>query len=329
MMSSTVTSRRDPSLQAVLCKGTPLRYSPGSDPSLDRPAHVRAGSGLVRLGERIAIIQDDALFIALLDPATGEVSPVTLPAGEGGRRLFDEARGNKHLKLDLEACTTVPWEGGEALLAFGSGSSARRETLVLLAESGEMRTLEVPGFYAALRAETRFSGSELNIEGALYADGRLRLFNRGNGAPRDGLQPVNAVAELDWAGFWACVTDRGGKLAPALENIRQYDLGLLNGGRLGFTDASMTSFGLLYAASAEDSPDVTRDGVVTGSAVGILSGAAGPRWIELRDPDGKLFPHKVEGLCPANDSGRFYLVVDVDDPDRPSELYEVELSGQW
>jgi hypothetical protein len=326
-MSSTVTSRRDPSLQATLSKGTPLCYSSGSDPSLDRPAHVRAGSGLVRLGGRIAIIQDDALFIALLNPGTGEVSPVALPPGEDGLRLFDEARGNKHFKLDLEACTTVPWGGGEALLAFGSGSSARRETLVLLAESGEMRTIELPGFYAALRAETRFSGSELNIEGVLYADGRLRLFNRGNGAPRYGLQPVNAVGELDWVSFWTHVTHPDSYAPPALEDIRQYDLGMLNGGKLGFTDASMTPLGLMYAASAEDSPDATRDGIVTGSAVGILSSAEGARWIELRDPDGQLFPHKVEGLCPADDPGCFYLVVDVDDPDQASELYQLDFSG--
>ena len=328
-MSLTVTSHRDPSLRATLGKGTPLCYSSGSDPSQDRPAHVRAGSGLVRLGGRIAIIQDDALFIALLDPATGEVSPVTLPAGEGGLRLFDEARGNKHFKPDLEACTTVPWDGGEALLAFGSGSSARRETLVLLAESGEVRTIEMSELYASLRAETRFSGSELNIEGALYADGRLRLFNRGNGAPRNGLQPINAVCELDWDEFWAFVANPDRSAPPGISDIRQYELGELNDGKLGFTDASMTPFGLLYAASAEDSPDVTRDGIVTGSAVGILSGAAGPRWIELRDPDGKLFPHKVEGLCPADETGRFHLVIDVDDPDRPSELYELELSGEW
>lgn len=91
----------------------------------------------------------------------------------------------------------------------------------------------------------------------------------------------------------------------------------------------MTSFGLMYAASAENSPDAVRDGVVTGSALGILSGAAGPRWIELRQPDGELFPFKVEGLCAAAEAGRLYMVVDVDDPERPSELYEVEPSGPW
>ncbi|MBM4201492.1 MAG: hypothetical protein FJ189_09425, partial [Gammaproteobacteria bacterium] len=155
-------------MKATVVRRTPLRYAEGSDASLDRPAHVRAGSGLVRFGGQIAIIQDDALFVGLLEPASGDIAHVTLPAGEGGLRLFDEHRGNKQFKLDLEACTVVPWADGEALLAFGSGSTARRESLVLLQASGHVRMIGAQGLYAALRAETVFSGSELNVEGALY-----------------------------------------------------------------------------------------------------------------------------------------------------------------
>lgn len=83
-MPPPITSRRDVSLAARIVRGTPLRYAVGSDVALGRPAYVRAGSGLARLDGRIAIIQDDALFVALLDPVSTEVSPVTLPAGEGG-----------------------------------------------------------------------------------------------------------------------------------------------------------------------------------------------------------------------------------------------------
>jgi hypothetical protein len=316
-------------LRATIVRRIPLRYAEGSDESLDRPAHVRAGSGLVRLGGRIAIIQDDALFVALLDPASGDIAHVTLPAGEGGLRLFDEQRGNKQFKLDLEACTVVPCADGEALLAFGSGSTARRETLVLLKASGQIRMIEADRLYAALRAEEVFSGSELNVEGALYTEGRLRLFNRGNGAPRNGLEPVNAVCELDWTEVEAYLDAPHENPLPRLQTVRQYDLGTLNSGKLGFTDASMTPFGLMYSATAEDSPDAVRDGVVTGSAIGLLPESSDPRWIELRLPDGELFPHKVEGLCPADESGHLYLIVDVDDHTRPTELCEVAMSGPW
>ncbi|MBI4784019.1 MAG: hypothetical protein HY785_22275 [Oscillatoriophycideae cyanobacterium NC_groundwater_1537_Pr4_S-0.65um_50_18] len=39
---------------------------------------------------------------------------------------------------------------------------------------------------------------------------------------------------------------------------------------MSFTDATVTSKGILFSAAAEDSPDVTSDGRVTGSVLGIL-----------------------------------------------------------
>ena len=78
----------------------------------------------------IAVIQDDANFIGLLDPESGRISSVTLPAGDGGVRQFDELRGNKKQKLDLEAAVTLTIDGRAVLIALGSGSTKRREQIV-------------------------------------------------------------------------------------------------------------------------------------------------------------------------------------------------------
>jgi hypothetical protein len=328
-MVDEIRSRRDLALKAIVGPGTPLRYGDGPDASIDRPAHVRAGSGLARLGGRLAIIQDDTLFVGLLDPQRGDVVAVTLPAGDGGQRQFDDLRGNKADKLDLEACVAVPWNGVQALLAFGSGSTARRESLVVLTDAGKAEVIDISSFYQRLRTETAFSGSELNVEGAVLIGSGLHLFNRGNGAARDALLPVNATCRIDWDVFRQYLSDPAGASPPRLDAIRQYHLGELNNGTLSFTDAAETPLGLLYAASAEDSPDATRDGHVTGSAIGQLSADTGARWIELRWPDGGLFPFKVEGLCAGDDPHRLHVVVDVDDPGRPSELYDVALHGPW
>jgi hypothetical protein len=76
----------DPALTARVVRSVPLFYAHGADPAHDRPAHVRSASGLLRAGSRLAVIQDDANFVALADPATGWARAIALPAGEGGLR---------------------------------------------------------------------------------------------------------------------------------------------------------------------------------------------------------------------------------------------------
>ena len=307
----------------------PLRYAAGADPSADRPAHVRAASGLARVGGRLAVIQDDANFVALVDPATGVADAVALPAGEGGRRQFDDLRGNKRFKLDLEACVSVDVEGEETLLALGSGSSPLREKIAVVRGLGgpspDVRVVEATALYAALRGAREFAGSEMNVEGAVIVDRALRLFGRGNGAARDGLVAVNATCDLHLARLLAHLRDPASVDPPSPENVVRYDLGEIDGCRLGFTDGAAFGGRVLFAGAAEDSPDAIRDGPVTGSALGVLD-MDGGRWTILRDRDGGRFMGKVEGLLPRDESSA-WIVVDRDDPESPSELCEVELRG--
>ncbi len=71
-----IAAHRDPALRARIVRKVPLVYAAGADPALDRPAHVRAGSGLAWIGGVLAVMQDDANFIALADPVTGLVAAV-------------------------------------------------------------------------------------------------------------------------------------------------------------------------------------------------------------------------------------------------------------
>lgn len=317
--------KRDPALKAIVQRRIPLFYSQGADPGIDRPAHVRAGSSLSWLGDQLALIQDDANFLVLIEPESLTVEAITLAAGEAGARQFDDLRGNKRFKLDLEACTTVPTPDGDLFLAFGSGSTAQREQILMVQASNPSNpTLkQASALYAQLRACTPFSGSELNIEGAIFREGQLRLFNRGNGKPDNNLLPVNTTVGLDWDSFLEYLDTPEHHQPPALQNICQYDLGNLHGLNLSFTDATVTPKSILFSAAAEDSPDVTSDGRVTGSVFGIFD--ANPRWIELRTPDGSLFTGKVEGICAfRNEENRLWIVIDADAPTLPCELCEVE-----
>ena len=321
-------------MQAIVESCTPLRYAEGADPALDRPAVVRAASSLAWVPGGIALVQDDANFIGVFDPEGARTRAIALPTGHEGLRLFDDRRGNKAHKLDLEACVAVEHEGDTLLIALGSGSTPSREQAVLVrgwaSGSPEAELVHLPGLYAALRAERAFSGSELNVEGAIVDGDRLRLFGRGNGAPRDGVLPVNATCELEWPAFLAHLLAPDRQPPPAPAGMVHYELGTLDGVPLGFTDAAVWRGVTLYSAAAEESPDVVRDGRVTGSVIGVIDRSGRTRWAPIIEPSGRLFHGKAEGVLPSRDArDQLFVVVDADDPDAASTLCTVRLSGEW
>lgn len=322
----------DPALDVVVRAPRALRYAAGADEALDRPAHVRAGSAAAWVGPRLAIVQDDAHFLALVDPRdpSAEVASFPLAAGDGGLRQFDDLRRNKKHKLDLEACVVVPAPDGPVLLAFGSGSTPRREQILvargLASEAPDVRLVPAPSLYAALRACTAFSGSELNVEGAARVGERVRLFNRGNGAPRGELLPVDATCDVAIEALLDHLDGRAA--APSIADVTQYDLGAIDGVRLGFTDAVALGDRVFYLAAAEASPDAYRDGPVTGVAVGVIDGDR-VRQARVRTDEGP-FLGKAEGLAfDPDDPRKGYLVIDRDAPLEPAEIWAFELLGNW
>lgn len=336
-----IRSVPDPGLEARIVRRIPMHYADGADPSLDRPGHVRAASSVTWLGDRLALVQDDANFVALVDPLTGLADAVTLPAGKDDARTFDVVRGNKKHKLDLEAMTRVPVDDGALLLAFGSGSKKRREQVLRLRfdgrgdrpTPGDPDLIPLPDFYAALRGTPEFAGSDMNIEGALFLDGVIRLFGRGNGAAKDGLHPLDATCDIDWTALAAHLAQPDRDTLPVISRVTQYDLGDVDGIRYGFTDAiRATRTRVLYSAAAEASKDAENDGEVGGSSLGVLAsdGHAAGAWAPVLDADGRPFGGKIEGLVlDPSDPRRALVVVDVDDHTCPSELCEVVLSGPW
>ena len=323
------TAVNDEQLSARLVDRRPLMYAEGADNREDRPAHVRAASGLVWFAGQLAMVQDDAGFLALVEPASGRTSAVALPRGPGGHRQFDDVRRNKADKLDLEAVLVV----GELLIGLGSGATPVRRR-ALLFDGREARIAPADALYLALEATPELAGSELNLEGAaVLGDGRLRLFQRGNGDPGRALPPVDATLDLALAELVAYL---GGEAAPPRIDagaITHYRLGELGGVRLTFTDAAVdpASGRLHYLACAERSPDAVRDGEVVGSAIGVfdeLDGDRPLRWAALSDRDGRPLAIKAEGLA-FGPGGTVHVVLDADDPASPSELCRLELAGPW
>lgn len=323
-MPGLVSARHAPTLTASLVSPTPLRYASGRE-RVELPGHVRAGSAVRRWEGRLVVVQDDVHALGLLDERTGQVTPLLLPAGADGGHVFGDELGNKALKMDLEACVCLP-DG--RLVALGSGSTAARERVVVADVAGSVRVRDARELYAALRARADFSGSELNLEGAVVAADMLYLFQRGNGAARGGRSPVNAVGSIALGAFVAFL-DGGG--APLLESVVPVDLGTVAGVRYGFTDACALPDGrLAFVAGAEDSPDTFRDGQVLGCRFGLLDGDACV-YTDVLDDGGRPSGLKLEGIDfvrEADDGGlEFVVVADMDDPHVPALRATLNVRG--
>jgi hypothetical protein len=308
-------------LRATVIERTPLVYAGGADPACDRPAHIRAASAVVRLHGGLAVIQDDAGFVGFVG-ADDRVSAWPLPAGPDGERQFDDARGNKARKLDLEAALLLRTPGGDTIVAFGSGSTPRRRQVVCIPAApphAPVRSVDATPLYEALH---RTLDGELNLEGAFLRGGRaLRLLQRGNGAGA-----WNAAVDL--TPHWLDQLLAGAAAHPDELAVRRWELGELGRARLSFTDGLDDGDGWWFLAAAEESPDATRDGPVAGSVIGRASGDTG-RWAPLTDERGAVLPIKAEGLCASERPGRMLVVLDADDASRPAELLQVRLDGPW
>ena len=67
LISEQITARHDPALNATVVRHTPLYDRNVIGPGSERPPFVRAGSSLARLVDGLAVLQDDANYLALID----------------------------------------------------------------------------------------------------------------------------------------------------------------------------------------------------------------------------------------------------------------------
>jgi hypothetical protein len=169
-----LTARFEAGRAATVDELLPLYYDRPPD---GLPAHVRAGSALRWFENRLVIVQDDVQALAVRD-VSGAIRPVLLPPHPSGQRVFDDTLGNKHEKLDLEACVVLP-DG--RLVAFRLRLACRTRATRRV---GRRKRGAGPrcGWRALreLRATVVQPGERLNIEGAVISMLRLVLFHRGN-----------------------------------------------------------------------------------------------------------------------------------------------------
>lgn len=310
----------DPALSIRILGVRELRYDDAAGKGDDRPAHVRAASGLAVVGGRIAVIQDDAAFIGFVGDT---VTALPLPRGAYGRRRFEEALGNKQDKLDLEACVAV----GEDLWAFGSGSTPNREKIAVIGYTTRLH--DGSPLYRKLREELSAPSAAdsfmvppvVNIEGACIVGKELWLFHRGNTGRHDA---GPTVFKLDAAAFTKWLASDGA--CPEIDIVSSFELGTVDGVRLGFTDAVAVGARVFYLAAAERAANAIDDGPVLACHLGVIEGDdVRATALEI---DG--VPLKAEGLAfDPSDSRNGWISIDPDDTEQPARLYQFELVGPW
>jgi hypothetical protein len=295
-------------MRVELARTTPLRFADG------RP--VRAASGVARYGAGWLVVQDDATHGCVWEAGAGRRMRLVPPVQ--GHDTFEEARGTKALKPDLEAVVSLP-DG--RTLALGSGSTPARMRAVLVSEASVLVAGLAP-VYARIADALEVAPDQLNLEGACVVGDVLRWFQRGlpaAGAP-------SASVDLDLAGLLDAAS--GAAAAVRVSQVRRYDLGPVAGVGLAITDAVSLSGGLvLVSAAAEDSPTTYDDGPVVGSVLALLDGERVLDLAELPRLDGAVA--KVEGLAVAghrDDLLDLVAVVDADDPEVPSLMLDLVMS---
>lgn len=287
-----VRALEDPSLAARVVAAHPL------------PA-VTGGSALLDVDGRLLAIHDDAFRVSWIDRASFVVTPLVL--------LGDGAALAKPDKPDFESAVRTT-DG--AVHVLGSGSTAKR-CIVARIDPGNAVTLrQRPALYRSIQ-KALASGERPNVEGAMVVGERLRLFNRAAG------RTPNASVDLPLAALHG--------REPRVLAVQLFELGTLEGIRLGFTDvAALPDRRTVFLAAAEDAPDAIADGPVSGSVVGLLEPGAktvGARWTRLLGNDGQPSPYKVEGVAIDGDLRGGWLLTDSDDARVPAMLLRVELRG--
>lgn len=268
-------------------------------------AGVSGGSALVRVGGRLLAVHDDAYRVTWISLPALDMTPLVLLGGGAPLAKAD--------KPDFESAVVTP-DG--ILHLLGSGSTRTRCAIARVDLRGSrIELLERPEIYACIEEALELD-ERPNIEGAIVAGARLRLFHRGVRTPSASVDMPLRVLYGE---------------APRILAAHAFDLGTLDGIRLSLTDAAALSGDrTAFAATAEDTADAVSDGPVAGSAIGMLESTdARPaaRWTRLLAADGRPFPAKVEGLVIDGDLGAGWLLTDADDPNEPALLARVTLEG--
>jgi len=206
---------------------------------------ITAASGIHYQDEKIYLVSDQSDFLYEYQLPTESLNKYALTPNAS-------ENNSKKTKRDYEAMAAV----GTNLYLFGSGSKPNREILTEFStQTKEVKNLPLDLLYPAIASFAELEQDELNIEGALFKNNELLLFNRGNGK-----QNKNFIA-----------TVQGEDFTEAFNLfIKDIKLPQLNGIETGFSDAVLVDDKIYFLATAEANKSTYHDGKIAGTLFGCI-----------------------------------------------------------
>ncbi|MCL9804986.1 hypothetical protein NAT51_05620 [Flavobacterium amniphilum] len=256
---------------------------------------IGAASGLVFHNNSLFIVSDNSgyLFEQKLD------SPQLIK-----HSLVKDASVNieKKRKPDFEAITIK----NNKLHIFGSGSTTNRNRMMAFnLSTNQAIENDFSEIYQKLKNQAHISDDDLNIEGALYLNGNLHLFQRGN-----GLNAQNGIFIID-----------------SNQNIQYHPIKLpkIKHVETSFTDAIVFENKIYFLAAAEDTVSTYEDGEVLGTIMGVMNS----KTFEIEKTIQLSPTHKLEGLTLFEKQGddlTFLLCEDNDTEDLNATIYKLKIN---
>ncbi len=264
---------------------------------------IGAASGLHYHDGRLFIVSDNSNYLYEYHIGSKVLNKHLLLNSAGKNEQVE-----KKDKMDLESIT---FHHGNYTL-FPSGSEINRAMSFDL-KSDDLSSInrqDLSKMYLQIRDFLQIPTEDFNIEGALFYQDTLLLFNRGNGPGK-----INGVIKIPNE------KDRI-DISPVFFPIK---LPEINGQATGFTDAILVNDKIYFLAAAEDGDSNYSDGKISGTQFGIINPVGlKPEKVEIIS-----YSHKFEGITLYQSTKRkdiFLLCEDPDNGQNNSIIYRLEIN---
>jgi len=258
---------------------------------------IAAPSGLLFSQNVLFLISDSSNFLYQYDIAKKLL--LKFPLVKDAKENIEKAE-----KPDLESITQY----GNQLIMLGSGSTEKRNTMFTLdLGSDALKSQDLSVLYQKLKDVGSFSDEQLNIEGAIYVNQTMLLFQRGNSKNSQNGIFIIPNHQEDGIRFLPISL-------PTLDNVETT-----------FTDAILVNDKIYFLACAENTESTTyEDGEVLGTILGIMHAPT----FEIIDVQLLSEDKKFEGITLYNETEtelEFLLCEDNDTETLEAEIYKLRL----
>lgn len=260
---------------------------------------ITAPSGLCYTQNVLFVISDSSHFLYQYDIAKKLL--LKFP-------LVKEAKENieKAEKPDLESITQY----GNQLIMLASGSTEKRNSMFTLdLGSDVLQSQDLSVLYQKLKSVGSFSNDQLNIEGAIYVNQTMLLFQRGNSKNSQNGIFIIPNHQEDGIRFVPISL-------PTLDDVETT-----------FTDAILVGDTIYFLACAENTTSTYEDGEVLGTILGIMHAPT----FEIIEVHLLSEHQKFEGITLYNETEteiEFLLCEDNDTETLEATIYKLSLKTE-